>query len=253
GSVLLAAPALAPVMAARNRVLYRVMTEADALLVYSEFVRDWFSSHGAPPERVHLVPRGIPRPPDLPERQRSDAECVRFAYIGGLAWQKGLHVVVEAFNGLPDHAELIIAGDETKYPAYVEELKALSVHPGVRFVGKLDRPAVWQTLVDADAVVVPSLWYETFSMLTREAFAMGAPVLASDHGVLADAITHEVDGLLVEPGSVPAWRQAMSRFAASPELRAELRAAVKPPPTMDHYVDNLEREYAQALADRHGR
>jgi len=247
---LFAAPALAPVMAARNRVLARVMQRADALLVYSEFVRAWFAEHGAPPEKVRLIPRGIPRPEITPVRQRpQDDGCVRFAYVGGLAWQKGVHVVVEAFNALPADAsvELTIGGDETKFPDYVAELKALATHPGIRFVGRLDRPGVFQVMADTDAVLVPSLWYETFSMLTREAFAMGAPVLVSDHGVLADAVTHEENGLRVAPGSVDAWRAAMARYIASPELRARMKAGVKPPLTMAEYIDNLEAEYAAVM------
>jgi len=247
---LFAAPVLAPVMAARNRLLARVMQQADALLVYTEFVRAWFAEHGAPPEKVHLVPRGIPRPEITPVRQRpQDDGRVRFAYIGGLAWQKGVHVIAEAFNSLPAHAsaELIIAGDETKFPDYVAELKALATHPGIRFVGRLDRPGVFQVMADADAVLVPSLWYETFSMLTREAFAMGVPVLVSDHGVLADAVTHEENGLRVAPGSVDAWRAAMARYVASPELRARMKAGVKPPLTMAEYIDNLEAEYAAVM------
>lgn len=250
---LFAAPALAPVMAARNRVLARVMQRADALLVYSEFVRAWFAEHGAPSEKVRLVPRGIPRPGITPVRQRpQDDGRVRFAYIGGLAWQKGVHVVVEAFNALPADAsvELTVAGDETKFPDYVAELKALATHPGISFVGRLDRPGVFQAMTDADAVLVPSLWYETFSMLTREAFAMGVPVLVSDHGVLADAVTHEENGLRVAPGSVDAWRAAMARYVSSPELRARMKAGVTPPLTMARYIDNLEAEYARVMNRR---
>ncbi len=249
-SARLAAPVLAPIMATRNRMLRQVMREADALLVYTEFVRSWFASHGAPPDRVHLVPRGIPRPDPLPKRKRLEDGHVRFVYVGGLAWQKGVHVVVEAFNGLPDNAELLIAGDETQYPGYVSKLQTLASHPGIQFVGRLDRPSVWQTMANADAVLVPSLWYETYSMLTREAFAMGVPVLASDHGVLADAVAHEVDGLLVQPGSVAGWREAMMRYATSPELRRQLLSGVAPPLPMSTYIDNLEREYANALSTR---
>ncbi|MBN1247667.1 MAG: glycosyltransferase [Anaerolineae bacterium] len=247
-SALVAAPLLAPVMAARNRILRRVITEADVLLVYSEFVRVWFASQGAPDDRLHFVPRGIPRPEPLPARQREAHGPVRFVYVGGLAWQKGVHTVIAAFNDLPGDAELVVAGDESKYPAYVRDLRALATHPGIRFVGRLDRPAVWQALADADAVLVPSLWYETFSMLVREAFAMGLPVLASDHGVLADAVTDGVDGLLVPPGDVPAWRAALLRYVESSDLRARLKAGVQPPLTMAEYVDNLEAEYTQALA-----
>ncbi len=201
-SALAGAPVLAPLMAARNRILRGVMARADALLTYTEFVRRWFSQHGAPADRLHYVPRGIPRPESPPVGRRADDGHVRFVYLGGLAWQKGVHVVIEAFNALPAEAELIIAGDESQYPDYVAELRTLARHPGIRFAGRLDRPAVWETMAAADAVVVPSLWYETFSMLTHEAFAMGVPVLASDHGVMADAVTDGVDGLLVSPGDV---------------------------------------------------
>ncbi len=240
---LAAAPLLSPVMAARNRILRDVMQDASALLTYTEFVRDWFVQHGAPVDRLHFVPRGIPRPDALPECRRADDGHVRFVYLGGLAWQKGVHVVIEAFNALPAEAELIVAGDESQYPDYVAELRTLARHPGIRFAGRLDRPAVWETMAAANAVVVPSLWYETFSMLTHEAFAMGVPVLASDHGVMADAVTDEVDGLLVSPGDVAAWRSAMARFVASPELRARLKTGVTPPLSMDAYVDNLESAY----------
>lgn len=244
---LFAAPVLAPLMSARRRILAGVLQRPDHILTYSDFVRRWFIEHGAPSARTHLVNRGIARPETLPERSRHGDDRVRFAYVGGLAWQKGLHVLIEAFNQLPVNTELMIAGDEGPYPDYVAQLRDSARHPGIRFVGRLERPQVWQTLADADAVVVPSLWYETFSLLTREAFVMGRPVLASGHGVLADAVTHEVDGLLVPPGDVAAWHAALARFVSSPDLRTSLAAAVKPPPTMDATMDELEGIYRRAL------
>ena len=247
---LFAAPLLAPLMRARNRILADALRGFDSILTYSAFVRRWFVEHGAPAARTRLINRGIARPEALPRSRRTDDGRVCLAYVGGLAWQKGLHVLIEAFNGLPTNAELIIAGDVEQDPDYVAHLRALARHPGIRFVGRLERPEVWQTLADADAVVVPSLWYETFSLLTREAFVMGRPVLASGHGVLADAVTHGVDGLLVPPGDVGAWHKALARFVASAALRVNLTAAVKPLPTMDVTIDELEAIYQRTLASR---
>jgi len=243
-----AAPLLAPLMGVRNHQLAEAMGQADALLVYTDFVRRWFTEHGAPPDRIRLVPRGIPRPDCMPDSHRQPADGrVRFVYVGGLAWQKGIHTVIAAANSLPSNVELIIAGDETSFPDYVAHLRDLAVHPGIRFVGRLGRDKVYQTIADADAVLVPSLWYETFSMLLRESFAAGVPALVSDHGVLADAVTHGENGLRVASGDVDAWRRAMDRFVASADLRARLRAGVRPPLTMDAYIDNLEAEYARVL------
>lgn len=241
-SLLPMASCLAPIMAHRNRVLRKAMQQADALFTYSKFVKKWYAEQGIDEDHLHYVPRGIPRPVTSPVADHDDRR-VRFVYIGGLSWQKGVHVLIEAFNELSDHVELLIAGDETRYVDYVRALREMAHHPGVKFLGRIDRDTVWRTLAAADAVVVPSLWYETFSMLTREAFAMHLPVIASNHGALAEAVTHEVDGLLVTPGNVVAWRKAMQGFAESAALQAHLRANVTPPLTMREYLDNIEEHY----------
>jgi len=56
-------------------------------------------------------------------------------------------------------------------------------------------------LSDVDVVVVPSIWPETYSIVIREAFACGIPVIASRLGALPEGIRDGENGLLFEPGS----------------------------------------------------
>ncbi|MFN3763518.1 MAG: glycosyltransferase, partial [Anaerolineae bacterium] len=121
--------------------------------------------------------------------------------------------------------------------------------PNVRFLGRLNREGVWNTLAQVDVVTVPSLWYETFSFLISEAFAAGRPVLASRLGALADRVRDGVDGLLLPPGDVAAWRSAIQRLIDDPDLLPRLRANVRPPMTMEEHVERLEALYAQ-IVDR---
>ena len=244
----LLSPLFAPVMAARNRTLRRVVREANTLLVSSQFVQQWFAHHGVSSSQFRHVKRGIQMPERWPLRSRSD-DRVRFTYIGGLSWQKGVHVLIEAFNALEVSAELIIAGDETKFPDYTRHLREIAQHPGIRFVGRLNREGVWQTLVDSDVVVVPSLWFETYSMILHEAFAAGVPVIAAAHGALEEAVRDGVDGLLVLPGDVIAWQVALQRVVDEPGLLTRLRANVRPPITLGEHVDRMESLYTQ-LVDR---
>jgi len=95
-------------------------------------------------------------------------------------------------------------------------------------------------LADADAVVVPSLWHETFSMLAHEAFAVGTPVIASALGALPEIVRHEENGLLVPPGDVSAWAATLHRFASDAGLRARLRAGILPVRIFSKYVDEVE-------------
>lgn len=239
-------PMVAPIMKARNRLLRQAMTKADPLLTFSQFVWNWYARNGAPEKQLQFVKRGIPRPEHWPSRSRNDKQ-IRFTYIGGLSWQKGLHIAIDAFNEVGGAAELIIAGDETKFPDYVGDLQRRAVHPDIHLVGRLDRSEVWQTLVNSDVVVVPSLWFETFSMLTHEAFAAGKPVMASAHGALEEAVRHNVDGLLVPPGDVNAWQEAMQRLVDDPDLLARLQANVCPPMTLEEHVDRIEDLYAKLV------
>ncbi|MGC9395513.1 MAG: glycosyltransferase, partial [Anaerolineae bacterium] len=109
-------------------------------------------------------------------------------------------------------------------------------------------PEVWQALVDADVVVVPSLWYETFSFLVSEGFIAGKPVLASRLGPLADRVRDAVDGLLLAPGDVAAWREAMQRLVDSPDDLARLRQNVRVPLSLEEHEAALTALYTHIVA-----
>ena len=237
------APLLAPAFARRAALLRRLWPHVAAWIAPTRFVADWYTAHGLPADRIHVIGHGIELPPALAPTVPDGRGANRFLYIGGLSKQKGVHVLVDAFNGMPPAARLTIAGDETAFPDYCADLRARAAHPGIRFVGRLTREQVWRTLAQSDVLVVPSLWYETASLVIQEAFAAGVPVIAADHGALSERVRHGIDGFLVPPGDAAALRAALQRLAAEPELLARLRANVPPPMDMDEHVARLEGVY----------
>jgi len=241
-----AVPALAALLAWRNRLLRRVMEGAGGLIAPTPFVRRWYAAHRAPTERMRVVLPGLEGPGAGLRRGEPREGPVRFVYIGGLSWQKGVHVLVEAFAGVRGAAELWIAGDESFAPDYVSYLRGMT-SSAVRFLGRLSREQVWEVLAQVDVVVVPSIWYETFSFLISEAFTAGVPVVASRLGPLADRVRDGVDGLLVPPGDVEAWRAALQRLVDEPALLERLRASVRPPVTLAEHADRLEALYAEVV------
>jgi glycosyltransferase involved in cell wall biosynthesis len=231
-------PALPPLLGWRSRMLREVLLHAQALLAPCPFVHDWYVEHGAPATRTQVLPLGIDAPPagsnELPSRTAH--EPLRILYVGGLAWQKGLHVLLEAVQGVDGALEVEIAGDLDPESEYGRRLLALA-DDRVRFLGRLDRSAVWTAMRCAHVIAVPSLWYETYSLLAHEAFAVGRPVFASDLGALADAVRHDVDGLLLAPGDVDAWRTALRRALNEPDLLPRLAAATRDPATLEQIAD----------------
>ncbi|MGD8472480.1 MAG: glycosyltransferase family 4 protein [Anaerolineae bacterium] len=246
----LALPMLAALMTWRNFLLERALHDVEVMIAPTAFVRRWFVTRGWPEDRIEVIPHGIEPPTGDRGRTPGKDQRLHVMYIGGLAWQKGVHTLVEACNGLHG-AQLSIAGDEAFDPAYVSHLRSLA-SPNVQFLGQLGRERVWATLAQADVVAVPSLWYETFSLILHESFAAGTPVVASDLGALGEAVRDGVDGWLVAPGDVGAWRQTMGRLADEPSLLNDARANIRPPMTQEDHLDRIEDLYSRALAAHGG-
>lgn len=242
-----AIPALAVMLARRGGTLRRALEDAACLIAPSRFVKNWYAEHGIAAHRIRVLAHGIDAPP-LNRADRSDHPR-RFLYAGGLAWQKGVHVAVEALAGVRGDCQLWIAGDEAFDPAYSTRLRRLAQKTKAEqghFLGRLSRVQLWQTLAQVDAVLVPSLWYETFSLIVHEAFAAGVPVVVSNLGALAEAVRHEVDGLLVEPGSVGAWQETLQRLVDEPALAPTLAAQIRPPMSLDAHITHLQQIYREA-------
>jgi glycosyltransferase involved in cell wall biosynthesis len=245
------APLVAPLFALRAAAVQRLAARMTAWIAPTAFVADWHIAHGWPAGAVHVVGHGIEHPPAAlqPSRPANQRAC-HFAYIGGLSKQKGVHVLVEAFNRLPHRARLTIAGDETAFPDYCAELRHRAKHVGIEFVGRLPRKEVWQLLRQVDALVVPSLWYETASLVVQEAFAVSTPVVAAGHGALGERVRHEIDGLLVPPGDVSALRAALRRLIEEPTLLGRLRTGIRPVITMAEHADQVEAIYREVIQIR---
>ncbi len=209
-----AAFALAPLMRDRNRRLRNVLSQARAVTTPSRSVRDWFASHGFATGAWRVVPYGLDGAPITPE---PGSDAPHFIYVGGLAEQKGVHVLIEAFNRLPREATLTVVGPFNAFPAYVSDLRARATHPGIRFAGQLSRPDIWRALARSDALVAPSLWPETFTLVAHEALAAGCALIASDIGALKDTAGAGADVTLVTPGDVAALHAALR--AIKPTVR----------------------------------
>jgi glycosyltransferase involved in cell wall biosynthesis len=220
-----------------------------AWIAPTAFVRNWYAARGFPHSRMHVIPHGIDLPPVavLGGSRQNGQGATHFAYIGGLSPQKGVHVLIDAFNGLPPSARLTIAGDETAFPDYCVALHAQAIHPGIRFVGRLDRDGVWQALTSADVLVVPSLWYETASLIVQEAFAANIPVIAANHGALSERVRHGVDGLLVPPGDADTLRGTMLHLMDQPLSMTQLRNGIRPVMSIAEHGQEVEAIYHQVL------
>lgn len=183
--------------------------EAWRVIVCSHFMTtELHTFFGTPYDKMLVIPNGIDQdnlyicPPEKQEvirRQYApNGECLLF-FVGRIAHEKGLHVLLRAMPGILQHypnTRLLVAGRNSRHlsPLAVE----LGVADSVNFLDYItnqQRDWLYQIV---DAAIFPSL-YEPFGIVALEAMALDCNVIASDVGGLGEVIKHEINGLTVYP------------------------------------------------------
>jgi glycosyltransferase involved in cell wall biosynthesis len=232
---------------ARTNVLRHAQRAVDRFVAPSHLSARIFVEQGGQADRVTVVPSVVlTTHPSQRSRAGATDRLLRFVYVGSIIPAKGLHIAVAAFNRLSDaRVQFHIYGDLTADPGYAREVQQLAHHPGIEFKGPAAREQVNNILREADLLLLPSLWYESYSIIVDEAFSVGLPVMVSSHGAPAERVIPGINGLAAPPGDVAAWQQHIQRFVNDPDLRIRLRLGIQSPPLMDQHIQVMETIYAR--------
>jgi len=150
----------------------------------------------------------------------SDTPVVGF--VGRLIKEKDLAVLFMAAKMLQaDYPELrvIIAGDGPLKAKYETYCKRMGIAGSVIFIGhRYDIQKVYRSM---DIFVLTSRW-EGIPNVILEAMAIGVPVISTNVGGVSEIITHNLDGLLIEPGDVNALCYSIKKLLVENELKKKI-------------------------------
>ena len=232
-----------------------ILNSIDLIFSPSRFLRDLFVKNGVDPRKIRVSPHGIDASwaEDLPPKRPSDH--LRFAFIGMIGWHKGPHVLVQAFNRLPNPqgATLKLYGDCEHFADYFRDLQGLMEgNPHISYEGKFPHEKIGEVLSEVDVLVVPSMWYENTPIIMYEAFATKTPVIATNAGGMAELIGQFDGGWLFPRGDVDGLARTMQRLIDEPSLVTEAGKRIKPVRRIEEHIADLERAYEEVLASRGG-
>jgi glycosyltransferase involved in cell wall biosynthesis len=192
GSRLATAPLALNVAIARAASVWQ--RHVEAFIALTEFQRNLMVEAGLPADRVFVKPHFYPGTPDV--RPWSDRRACA-VFVGRLSEEKGVAHLVDAWKAWGRNApELRIVGDGPLRAAL--EARAREV-PTIRFVGQVTPGEAREEVANARLLVVPSVWFEGFPLVLRDALALGTPAAVSDIGSLPELVAGGRAGLVFPP------------------------------------------------------
>lgn len=182
---------------------------------------------GADPDRVRVISAPLFTAATAGRRAAGGSdERPRFLYPAITGAHKNHRTLLEAFAkviAVRNDALLVLTGAAGPAEgAVASAIGELGLGDHVRRLGRVPAEDLDALFRAAVALVYPST-YEGFGLPLAEAMAVGCPVIVADRTALPEVAGGA--GILVDPGDVDGWADAMLRVLGDGGLRAKLGAS----------------------------
>ena len=193
-----------------NKLWYRTIRHADAIVVSSEQEREDAISFGVSDEKIYVIPVG--KDPDVYTAvpRETPEDTFRILFVGRLAPRRNVELLIDAVADLErTDIELRIVGGEatlsnSSRQNYTSKLSKKIVGHNIEHQVVFTGPKYGDDLIreyrTADVFVNPT-HYENFGQANLEAAFAGLPLIATPTGVALDLISEGETGYLFETKS----------------------------------------------------
>jgi phosphatidylinositol alpha 1,6-mannosyltransferase len=172
--------------------------------------------------RALVVSNGIDLDRYAPRTTRPVADPV-VLFVGRLEKEKRVEDLLGAFAAIPQHlrARLVYVGTGSRQAALHQLADAHGVADRVEFWGNVDNERLRRAYADCAVFCAPGV-AELQSLVTLEAIASGAPVVAADAVALPHLVQHGRNGYLYPPARPDLLSSHLATLLADPALRHDM-------------------------------
>lgn len=228
-----------------QRQMLPLTLEADCMVAINKKIVDELTEVNVSPDRIVVIPNGVELNGTGHKTDYSFNETVTLLFVGRLHPQKGLAVLLPAFQQVlqarPDlNWRLWLLGDGLLRPELEARAGQLGIAHALKFWGKVDDVPGY--LARADLFVLPSR-SEGMSNALLEAMAYGLPCVATCISGNIDLIQDGQNGLLVPPGDETALANGILQLAADRALRQKVGSAAYQTVKNEYSLDRVAQKY----------
>jgi glycosyltransferase involved in cell wall biosynthesis len=210
--------------ATMQRLLTGTFLGRRRFIAVAPHVRDGLVATGIRPDRIEVIPNGVPLPPVAPPR---GGPPIRVGLLGRFDPGKGMLEFVEAVRAAgftSEQATFTIGGSSGPFASYETETRDRAAEIGVA----IEEPGADGIgfLAQQDIVVMPSR-YEGSPLVLLEAMALGKAVIASDIPGVTSITGSDGPAVLVPLADTDALADALRHLADDPARQLALGRAAR--------------------------
>lgn len=236
-----------------NRLDISVMKRVKGIITVSEQTKARLVSGGVSGDKIHVVINAVPEEAFEKvsfEASAFDEVAPLVVTAGRLSHEKGVDILIEAMAILRDakdhRVNLLIYGDGPEKTNIERMIAGRKLAGQIKMMGFVrDVRAPFGAM---EFLVVPSR-SEGFPLVLLEAWAQGAPVVATPVGGLPGLIDDNVNGLLARAVSPEALADVMIRALSMPDFKSRCggagQAKTREQYNFERQVESLERIYSK--------
>lgn len=196
--------------------------------------REYIKRHCGP-RLLGAIHNAAPNQVDLPVKQRTHdslratlnvlPNSLIVGIVGRIVEDKGVFYIAEAIKQLTGRPFTFLFVGSGSAEQQLKNLLSQENNEGkVHFLGK--RTNVLDIMSDFDIFLFATL-HENLSNALLEALAIGLPIIATRVGGNPEVITHNKNGILIEPRNSTQIKSALVQLEGNGELRKKLGSAAK--------------------------
>jgi glycosyltransferase involved in cell wall biosynthesis len=205
------------------------------------------------PDRSCVIPNAVPvgnfRPANASDRERARERFglpttpLVVAYVGALAEEKGVELVVRCIASVPPASALIVGDGPDRQR--LEQLAAEGAPGRVFFAGAIDDSQ--DAFAAADLVVLPSRGGDSMPAVLIEAGLCGLATVVTPVGAITDVVVDGVSGVVVPIDDLTAFTSAVSDLLDDHDRRNKLGSAAAAHCRENFTIEATAPQWAQLL------
>ena len=199
-----------------------------SLFIYlTEFSKQKFIKYGFNEKKMVLKPNFL-YDSNLPNIVKKNY----IIFVGRLSPEKRVSLLLDVVKDRDDYTTYIVGAGANES----ELKKRYGKYYHIKFLGQKERQTTLKLISEAEFLVFPSIWYETFGLALIEAMMLNTPIIYANLGAASEILENNVTGLSFVPNDLN-------------DLTEKIKWAKENTQKMAEFAENAKRKYQEKYSE----